>query len=81
MASSADVQYCIYADIVSGGSENDQNYADGVYGWSLRSSLLKNKFFIYLCRIWFLYLLTLNIGSCADTLLFIKHFLLLCLLT
>ena len=30
----ADVQYCIYADIV-GGSEKVQNYADVIYGWSL----------------------------------------------
>jgi hypothetical protein len=34
MASFADVQYCIYADMV-GGSEKVQTYADVIYGWSL----------------------------------------------
>ena len=35
MASFADVQYCIYADIVAG-SEEFQNYADVINGWFLR---------------------------------------------
>ena len=33
MASFADVQYCIYAVIVAG-SEEFQNYADVINGWS-----------------------------------------------
>ena len=34
MASFADFQYCIYADIMGGcGSEKVQNYADVIYGW------------------------------------------------
>ena len=33
MASFADFQYCIYADIV-GGSEKFQNYADVINEWS-----------------------------------------------
>ena len=39
MASFADVQFCIYADIGwlerVGGSEKVQNYADVIYEWSL----------------------------------------------
>ena len=37
IASFADVQYCIYADLTPkvGGSERVQNYADVIYGWSL----------------------------------------------
>ena len=36
MSSFADVQYCIYADIVEsvGGSKKVQNYAYVIYGWS-----------------------------------------------
>ena len=34
----ADVQYCIYADIV-GGSEKVQKYSDVIYGWSPRIQL------------------------------------------
>ena len=34
MAGFADIQYCIYADIV-GGSEKVQKYADVIQGWSL----------------------------------------------
>ena len=34
----ADVQYCIYADIV-GGSEKVQKYFDVIYGWSPRIQL------------------------------------------
>ena len=40
MATFADVQYCIYADLTPfnevGGSEKVQNYADVIYEWSLR---------------------------------------------
>ena len=32
MTTFADVQYCIYAYIVVGGSEKVQNYADVLYG-------------------------------------------------
>ena len=35
MAIFANVQHCIYADIVVGGSKAAQNYTDVIYGWSL----------------------------------------------
>ena len=31
----ADVQYCIYADIVGGWVRKSPKYADLIYGWSL----------------------------------------------
>ena len=34
MAVFYDVQYCIYADIVVGGSEKVQNDGNVIYGWS-----------------------------------------------
>ena len=39
-SSLADVQYCIYADIVGGlgGSEKVQSYADVIYRWSLSTA-------------------------------------------
>jgi hypothetical protein len=44
MASYADVQYCIYADIV-GGSKKVRNYDSVIYGWSL---INKEKIYIFL---------------------------------
>ena len=35
MVSFADVQYCIYADIVGGWVRKIQNYADVIHEWSL----------------------------------------------
>jgi hypothetical protein len=49
MASFADIQYCIYADIM-GGSEKVQTYADVIYEWCLNDPRV---YFIILCTIFY----------------------------